>query len=153
MVRSQGERRRSLFTLALVVEASLLAAAGIVAGVAHSRPGTSAGDCVIALLALGMGVRNARVRKLADADLTTTVLAMTLTGLAAELAVAGGDGSGAVRRTSAVIAMLAGALAGALLLKVSLWLVIVVACASVAVTFIGYRRTVDDAPATPRVAG
>jgi uncharacterized membrane protein YoaK (UPF0700 family) len=34
----------------------------------------------IALLAFGMGVRNATVRRLKVADLTTTVLTMTLTG-------------------------------------------------------------------------
>jgi uncharacterized membrane protein YoaK (UPF0700 family) len=145
MVRSRGEQQRSLFTMALLIEAFSLAVAAIVAGVAHIRPSTVAGDCVIALLALGMGVRNATVRKLAVPDLTTTVLTMTLTGLAAELSVAGGSGSGTLRRT---VAMLVGALAGALLLKVDLWLVVAVACATTVVTFLGYRRTVD-APATP----
>lgn len=103
---------------------------------------------MIALLALGMGVRNATVRKLAVPDLTTTVLTMTLTGLAAESPFAGGNGSGTVRRTSAVVAMLVGALVGALLLKVSLSLVVVVACVSTAVTFLAYRRTADDSPST-----
>jgi hypothetical protein len=81
-------------------------------------------------------------------DLTTTVLTMTLTGLAAESPFAGGTGLGTVRRTSAVVAMLVGALVGALLLKVSLSLVVVVACVSTAVTFLGYRRTADDSPST-----
>jgi uncharacterized membrane protein YoaK (UPF0700 family) len=53
-------------------------------------------------------------------DLTTTVLTMTLTGLAAESRLGGGSGQGSVRRLAAVLAMLAGAVAGALLLKISL---------------------------------
>lgn len=69
---------------------------------------------VIALLAFAMGVRNATVRRLAVPDLTTTVLTMTLTGLAADAAVTGGEHAAAVyRRVAAVLAMLAGATAGA----------------------------------------
>ena len=70
---------------------------------------------VIALLAFAMGVRNATVRRLAVPDLTTTVLTMTLTGLAADSCLAGGANRGAGRRTAAVAAMLAGATAGAAL--------------------------------------
>jgi uncharacterized membrane protein YoaK (UPF0700 family) len=140
LVRNQGEHRRAQLTLALTIETMLLAAAAIVAGLAGMRAGAFTEDCLIALLALGMGVRNATVRKLAVPDLTTTVLTMTLTGLAAESPVAGGDGSGTIRRTSAVVAMLVGALVGALLLKVDLWLVLAVACASTGVTFLGYAR-------------
>jgi uncharacterized membrane protein YoaK (UPF0700 family) len=139
LVRSRAEGRRTLFSTALTIEALVLAGAAVLAAAADVRTGSVAGYCVIALLALGMGVRNATVRKLAVPDLTTTVLTMTLTGLAAESVLAGGDGSGTSRRGAAVLAMLIGALAGALLLKVSLWLVIVVACASSVVTFLGYR--------------
>ena len=139
LVRGRGEAELVLFTTALTIEAVLLASAAVLAAAADVRTGSAVGYCVIALLALGMGVRNATVRKLAVPDLTTTVLTMTLTGLAAESALAGGDGSGTARRTAAVLAMLIGALAGALLLKVSLWLVIVVACAASVVTFLGYR--------------
>jgi uncharacterized membrane protein YccC len=47
-------------------------------------------------------------------DLTTTVLTMTLTGLAADAAVPGGEhGQAVYRRVAAVAAMLAGATAGA----------------------------------------
>jgi uncharacterized membrane protein YoaK (UPF0700 family) len=139
LVRSRREDRRALFMVALTIEASLLAGAAVLAAAASVRPGSATGDCVIALLALGMGVRNATVRKLAVPDLTTTVLTMTLTGLAAESPLAGGDGSGTARRATAVLAMLVGALTGALLLKVDLWLVIVVACAATVVTFVSYR--------------
>jgi hypothetical protein len=46
-------------------------------------------------------------------DLTTTVLTLTITGLAADSAIAGGSGSAAGRRFVAVVAMLVGALVGA----------------------------------------
>ena len=48
-------------------------------------------------------------------DLTTTVLTLTITGIAADSALAGGSGSKAGRRLTAVVTMLAGALIGALL--------------------------------------
>ena len=48
------------------------------------RPNAASADAVIALLALAMGVRNATVRRIAVPDLTTTVLTLTLTGLASD---------------------------------------------------------------------
>jgi uncharacterized membrane protein YoaK (UPF0700 family) len=105
---------------ALGIEIGLILAATLIAAVTHVRPSTVGGYVVIALLALAMGVRNATVRRLAVPDLTTTVLTMTLTGLAADSGLAGGSGRGLVRRSSAVLAMLCGAVVGALLLKISL---------------------------------
>ena len=46
--------------------------------------GTGSRYALIALLALAMGVQNATARRLAVADLTTTVLTLTLTGIAAD---------------------------------------------------------------------
>jgi uncharacterized membrane protein YoaK (UPF0700 family) len=105
---------------ALGIEAVLILVAAIVAAAIDVESGTFDAGVGIALLALAMGVRNATVRKLGVPDLTTTVLTMTLTGLAADSRVAGGSGSGSVRRIAAVLAMLTGALAGALLLDISL---------------------------------
>jgi uncharacterized membrane protein YoaK (UPF0700 family) len=70
---------------------------------------------LIVLLAISMGIQNATARKLAVPDLTTTVLTLTITGVAADSAIAGGPGSAAGRRLVAVAAMLLGALAGAAL--------------------------------------
>ena len=85
-----------------------------------------------------MGARNATVRRLGVPDLTTTVLTMTLTGLAADSPAAGGSGKGSARRVAAVLAMLTGALAGALLLKTSLVLPLVAAAALALVTWLVY---------------
>jgi len=63
-----------------------------------------------------MGIRNAIIRKLAVPDLTTTVLTLTITGLAADSAFAGGENPRWKRRSASVGALLAGAAAGALFL-------------------------------------
>ena len=62
-----------------------------------------------------MGVQNAAARKLAVPDLTTTVLTLTLTGIASDSSLAGGEGARIGRRGLAVVSMLLGALIGGLL--------------------------------------
>ena len=127
------------FPVALAVESAVMAAATVIAAAVHLRSGHASGDLVIALLAVGMGLRNATVRALGVPDLTTTVLTMTLTGLAAASPWGAGDGSGSIRRVSAVLAMLTGAIAGALLLKTSIALVLAVAAVLTVGTLGGYR--------------
>ena len=131
--RAGQDDRRSSFPACrprtLGIETALVLAAAVVAAATTVRPSTFAAYAMIALLALAMGVRNATVRRLGVPDLTTTVLTMTLTGLAADSRVAGGSGRGSVRRIAAVLAMLCGALAGALLLEISLILPLLAAAA------------------------
>ena len=108
--------RRTWLLGAIAVEAVFVGAAAVLALVHHG--GVSAGwprFVVIALLGFAMGTRNSVVRRLAVADMTTTVLTMTLTGLAADSAAAGGVSQHAGRRVASVITMFAGALVGALL--------------------------------------
>ncbi|MGD0447593.1 MAG: YoaK family protein [Candidatus Dormibacteria bacterium] len=71
---------------------------------------------VVAVLAVAMGIQNATARGLAVPDLTTTVLTMTITGIAADTHVAGGTGSRAGRRLISIAAMLGGAVTGAVLI-------------------------------------
>jgi uncharacterized membrane protein YoaK (UPF0700 family) len=68
---------------------------------------------IIPILGISMGLQNAVARKLAIADITTTVLTMTLTGIMADSALAGGKNPRLMRRLSAVATMFIGALAGA----------------------------------------
>jgi uncharacterized membrane protein YoaK (UPF0700 family) len=70
---------------------------------------------LIVSLSLAMGAQNATARKLAVPDLTTTVLTLTITGIAADSPMAGATGAHAARRLISVAAMFLGALAGALL--------------------------------------
>lgn len=128
----------ALLTIALTLETALVAAAAVLAACVQVKPGTAAGFAAIALFAFAMGVRNATIRKIALPDLTTTVLTMTLTGLAADSPAGGGDGRGTERRLAAAGALLAGALAGALLTKLSLASAAGVAAAATAVSTVAY---------------
>jgi uncharacterized membrane protein YoaK (UPF0700 family) len=138
LAKRMGDRHPAHIARALSAEVSLIGVAAILAAAVDVRPTSVSADIVIALLAFAMGVRNATVRRLGVPDLTTTVLTMTLTGLAADSPAAGGSGKGSVRRVAAVLAMLAGALAGALLLKASLVLPLVAAAALALVTWLVY---------------
>jgi len=134
--RTNGDPGR--LARALAIEVSAIGVAVVVALAIDVQPNRVSGDLVIALLALAMGVRNATVRRIGAADLTTTVLTMTLTGLAAESPVAGGRGEGSARRIMAVVAMLSGAVAGALLLKASLALPLAAAAGLALLTWLVY---------------
>ncbi|MEU6771498.1 YoaK family protein [Streptomyces sp. NPDC046759] len=107
---AQGSRRLWA-RLTLVAEAALVGVSAVVAFVWPDTTGTR--YALIVLTAFAMGLRNATVRKLGVADLTTTVLTMTLTGLASESRLGDGTGHRSPRRTASVIAMLAGACPGA----------------------------------------
>jgi uncharacterized membrane protein YoaK (UPF0700 family) len=85
---------------------------------------------LIVLTALAMGVRNATVRRMGLPDLTTTVLTLTITGLAADSSLAGGSNPRWQRRVLSVVLMFAGAAVGALLLRHSLALPLGVATLS-----------------------
>ena len=108
-------RRRGLMTAA-AVEALLLWGAGACALI-EDPPGLALSLTMIGLTAAAMGARNAIVRQLKVPDLTTTVLTLTLTGLAADSHAGGGDNTNAPRRIAAVLAILDGALVGGLLFR------------------------------------
>jgi uncharacterized membrane protein YoaK (UPF0700 family) len=108
--------RRWLMTAALVEAGLLWVAAAVAVGfdIATQTPGTHV-FAIIALTALAMGFRNATVRQLKIPDLTTTVLTLTLTGLAADSSLAGGTNPNWPRRIGSVLAIFAGAAIGAIL--------------------------------------
>jgi uncharacterized membrane protein YoaK (UPF0700 family) len=132
------ERHAQHVAGALAIEVGLVLAAAVIAVVTDVRPSTVSGDAVIALLALAMGVRNATVRRLGVPDLSTTVLTLTLTGLAADSRLAGGSGQGSVRRLAAALAMLSGAVAGALLLEIDLVVPLLAAAALALLVALAY---------------
>ena len=102
----------------LLLRAGAAAELVLVAGALVLTAGLSAAaarDGIAALLALAMGVQNAVARRLAVPDLTTTVLTMTLTGIAADVRAKDHGRAGLVRRVLSVAAMFAGAIGGALL--------------------------------------
>jgi uncharacterized membrane protein YoaK (UPF0700 family) len=108
-------RHSRLLSIAVSIEAVFVMTAAVVALTAAAVGTGWARYTTIAILAFAMGIRNSVIRRLAIPDMTTTVLTMTLTGLAADSTLAGGTNPHFSRRTMAVVAMLVGALVGALL--------------------------------------
>jgi uncharacterized membrane protein YoaK (UPF0700 family) len=109
-----GVATRARRAQGFALELAFLIVASALAG---AMPATTAANYgIVASLALAMGVRNALVRALAIPDMTTTVLTLTITGLAADSTLAGGHNQRWGRRALAALTMLSGALTGALLL-------------------------------------
>lgn len=135
-----ADRHRAHVAIALGAEVTLVLAAALLTGLADVRPDAASGDTVIGLLALAMGIRNATVRRIGVPDLTTTVLTLTLTGLAADLRHLRTNRAAPSRRLLAVLTMLSGALVGALLLKTGAAWVLVLAAALATVTGVVYLR-------------
>src|SRR4051812_3337715 len=112
---SLGHHRGRLLSRAASMQTAFFAASVVLAALS-GNPAAGAGRYVlIVVLALAMGIQNAAARKLAIPDLPTTVLTMTITGIAADSTIAGGRGSKAGRRLVAAAAMLGGAFVGAVL--------------------------------------
>ena len=113
--------RPNWVTTALTMESALLLASTLVAINFRDSSGSPFQSySIIVLTASAMGIRNATVRKMAIPDLTTTVLTLTITGLAADSRFAGGTSPRWRRRLLAVLLMFFGAAIGALLLRRSL---------------------------------
>src|SRR6266478_4680341 len=108
----------SWITTALSLESALLLASTLAAINFRDSLGSSFQVySIIVLTACAMGIRNATVRKMGIPDLTTTVLTLTITGLAADSRFAGGTNPRWRRRLLAVLLMFAGAALGTLLLR------------------------------------
>jgi uncharacterized membrane protein YoaK (UPF0700 family) len=136
-----GDDRRRQLRAATTVELVLCAAAIPVAAAAGQQLGAGSRYALIGLMALAMGVQNATARRLAVIDLTTTVLTLTLTGIAADSWLGGGTGARTARRVIAVGAMLLGAFVGALLLlQLAPVAPLVLAAALLALVVVGARR-------------
>jgi uncharacterized membrane protein YoaK (UPF0700 family) len=136
-----AKKHERILLIGVASEIALLALAAVFAYTAHIKINSASAYVVIAVVALAMGVRNAIVRKLAIPDMTTTVLTMTLTGLAADAAATPARIGASPRRLSIVAAMLLGAILGALLEKQSIGLPLAVAAAAGAVSFGVYVLT------------
>ncbi len=134
-----GRPRGRWLTAAIGAEVLLVAAAAVVAIGLDPDPEGPRRYAMITLLGLGMGVRNATVRRMGVPDFSTTVLTSTLTGLAADRPRRG-------RRVAAVLAMLVGAIIGALLIQESLALPLIVAAAVTVVPLLMLRRLPGVAP-------
>jgi uncharacterized membrane protein YoaK (UPF0700 family) len=115
-----GRRHRRWFSLALVIEALLVALAGAAAVGVPTDVATGRRLLVVALLALGMGLRSATVRRLDVPELTTTVVTSTITALATDRSGRGPELARRLWRVATLGLRLLGAVAGALLVRETL---------------------------------
>jgi uncharacterized membrane protein YoaK (UPF0700 family) len=123
-----GKRPRNLWLAAAFgIEALLLFGAMTVSWYFDPRggPHISTGLYgIIALSALGLGVRNGTVRRLAVPELTTTVLTLTIAALGFDFSLTPGSNPRWRRRVGSVLMMFSGAFVGVQLLKHSLALLL-----------------------------
>lgn len=141
-----GQNRSRFVATTMLVKLALVGAAFVV--VMAMADGTAVRDALIVLLSLAMGLQNAAARHVAVPDLTTTVLTLTLTGLAADSKLAGGSNPRVGRRLLATGAMFLGAVVGALLvLRVGVGAVLLLALTLLSVNAIAACRLGSRAPA------
>jgi uncharacterized membrane protein YoaK (UPF0700 family) len=143
-----GQHRGRYLRTAAAASLSLVLAVVVVAGVVGMPVPDAARYALITPLALAMGIQNAMARRLAVPDLTTTVLTLTLTGIAADSRLAGGTGGHPSRRITSLVAMLIGALIGALLvINVDLVLPLAIAALLIATASIAaHTLSQQDSP-------
>jgi uncharacterized membrane protein YoaK (UPF0700 family) len=113
MTRRLGGSRTRLLGFAVGTEFVLVTAAMIVSWIAAVPLPTGARDAMAGLLAVAMGLQNTVARRLAVPDLTTTVLTMAVTGIAADVRAGTGAGQAITRRLLSVVSMFSGAVVGA----------------------------------------
>jgi uncharacterized membrane protein YoaK (UPF0700 family) len=124
----------------LAAEAALLAGAALLAAVADPSAREAAAYVLIGALSFAMGLRNATARRLGGQNLATTVLNLTPVLLAPGAAAGVASRGDLAERGAALVAILAGAAVGALLLDAALWLPIAVAAGVVALVGIAAAR-------------
>jgi uncharacterized membrane protein YoaK (UPF0700 family) len=147
-VRADPARRSAWLGRAFGVEGVLLGAATLVS---VGEGATLTGDPMrlygaIVLISFAMGLRNATIRKVGVPDLTTTVLTLTITGLAADSTWAGGRNPRLGTRAGAVGAMFAGGALGVLLVRRSVaWALAVSALGSLGCALRAFLRVRREA--------
>jgi uncharacterized membrane protein YoaK (UPF0700 family) len=146
IARALESRRERWLGIALGTECGFTVLAAVSSVGVHAGSGSGRRFMVIGLLAVGMGVRNATVRRLGVAELTTTVLTMTITGLAADSELGAHQRQRVARRTAAILAMLGGAFAGGLMIRAGLLLPLVMTVVLLVVLGTGYRMASMAAP-------
>ncbi|NDZ92892.1 DUF1275 domain-containing protein [Streptomyces sp. SID6673] len=133
---------RRLTTVA-VTSVVLVAATAVLTGVASAD--SAAGVVAASMTACAMGMQAAAARKVGVADVTTVVVTSTITVWATDMFARPSRATILNRRLAAIGAILLGALAGALLEQIALWLVFAVAAVLGAVVVaIGHTAAVGE---------
>lgn len=109
-------------SVALMVVAGWICFLAVFTAVVDVQGDAVLGSMTTSSMASVMGIQAATAKRLKIAEVTTVVVTSTITGLAADSRLAGGDGKFWARRALAIALILAGAVAGAAALNVGLWL-------------------------------
>ncbi|HEX3824797.1 MAG TPA: YoaK family protein [Mycobacteriales bacterium] len=109
----RGDQRPALIRIALTLDMILIGIALTIAVLSGHTLDTASRDVTAAVLAIALGSQNAIARHLKVPDLTTSVLTMTLTGIAADIKTQ--PRQVLTRRALAVLTMFGGAAGGAAL--------------------------------------
>lgn len=126
-----ARHRGQLLGVATSIQALFLGASVVLAVLTPRLVAGGYRYALIGVLGIAMGLQNAVARKLAVPDLTTTVLTLTITGIAADQTVEGGEGPKVGRRSVAILSMFIGGLIGAVLvLHVAIYYPLLVALAA-----------------------
>ncbi|MFZ3453554.1 YoaK family protein [Arthrobacter sp. 7Tela_A1] len=138
------------------VSAALMAVAGwlfllaVFTGFVDVQADDVLGSLTTSSMATAMGIQAATAKRLKVAEITTVVVTSTITGLASDSRLAGGDSTFWARRALAIALILAGAVAGAAALNVGVWFGLgISAVISTAAAVMGYVRHHRELRALP----
>lgn len=113
-------RRGRELTAGVLLEVVLIGAAAVLLAVLTVKEGEIAALVVVAIMAFAMGARNTIVRRLGVTELPTNIVFVAVSSFQAGTSMTGASPEHLVPRLSAVAAMLLGAAAGALLIRIDL---------------------------------
>ncbi|MCC3274065.1 DUF1275 domain-containing protein [Arthrobacter zhangbolii] len=154
MLRKGPQGWSSRTSVALIVVAAVITALAVFSLLADVQGNEVLGGITTSSLATAMGVQAATAKRLAVAEITTVVVTSTITGLASDSRLAGGNSRFWLRRALAIALIMLGAVAGAAALKVGLWLGLSISAAiSIAVATAGYVRHHRERSADEVTAG
>ena len=141
MLRKGAQGWSSRTSVSLMVVAGVITSLAVFSLLADVQGNEVLGGITTSALATAMGVQAATAKRLAVAEITTVVVTSTITGLASDSRLAGGNSRFWQRRALAIALIMLGAVTGAAALKVGLWLGLSVsAVISIAVAVAGYVR-------------
>lgn len=113
----RGPKKLQERRVGFAIEGVILWGATALAAIGRPEADNFAGQVLIAMLALGMGIQNAMVRVHGVPDLATNVMTLTYTGIIADSGLAGGDNRNWRRRALSIGLFCLSAAVGALLLQ------------------------------------
>ena len=141
MLRKGPEGWSGRTSISLTVVAVLITSLAVFVALADVQGSEVLGSITTSVLAAAMGIQAATAKRLKVAEITTVVVTSTITGLASDSRLAGGNSQFWIRRALAIALILLGALAGAAALNVGLWLGMSISAAiSILVAAAGYVR-------------